>query len=654
MLSPARICGLLGLVALMLGATGMAPALSLPENLSALWTTSREPASALMHFSWWPRLSVALMAGSALAVAGVLLQQVLRNPLASPTTLGVATGANLALALATLFAPALLVAGREWVALSGGAAAMGLVFLLSWRRQLAPMVVILAGLVVNLYLGAVGTVLLLFHPEELGGLLLWGAGSLSQNNWDDALFLWPRLLGAGILAGVLVKPLAILELDDASARSLGVSLRYLRLASMALAVFLTAVVVSAVGIIGFIGLAAPAIVRLLGARRLVARLGWSALLGALLLLVTDQLLQRLPGLTATLIPTGAITAALGAPLLLWLIPRLRLASDKSHAAQGLAPRHRSPGRLLALLGIGLAVCFALALLVGQGLEGWHWGPVGTIGWDLLQWRLPRALAAAAAGLLLAVAGVLMQRVTGNPMASPEVLGISGGTAMGFIAAIYLLPGSSQLLMIAVGTLGALASLGVVIGLNRRSGFVPERVLLTGIAITALFEAVRTFVLAGGDPRGKQVIAWMSGSTYYVGLGSALGVLLTALVLVALARPFARWLDLLPLGAPTARALGVDVTRSRLALLALAAVMTAAATLVIGPLSFVGLLAPHLARMLGFHSARLHLWGAALCGAILMVLADWIGRQVLFPQEIPAGLVASLVGGAYFMWGLRRL
>lgn len=83
-------------------------------------------------------------------------------------------------------------------------------------------------------------------------------------------------------------------------------------------------------------------------------------------------------------------------------------------------------------------------------------------------------------------------------------------------------------------------------------------------------------------------------------------------------------------------------------------MTACATLVVGPLSFIGLLAPHMARLVGFSRARAHLLGAALIGALLMIVADWLGRQLLFPQEIPAGLVASLLGGAYFMWGLRRM
>ena len=195
---------------------------------------------------------------------------------------------------------------------------------------------------------------------------------------------------------------------------------------------------------------------------------------------------------------------------------------------------------------------------------------------------------------------------------------------------------------------------VLVGLNRKSGFIPERLLLSGVAISALFDAVRSVLLAGGDPRGQQVIAWLAGSTYYVDTSSAIVIGGMAAVLALMTLPLTLWLDIMPLGAPSTRALGINLSRATLVLLLLVALLTACATLVVGPLSFIGLLAPHMARLLGFSRARHHLIGAALVGMLLMVLADWVGRQIMFPYEIPAGLVASLIGGAYFMWSLRRL
>ncbi|MFM4708986.1 Fe(3+)-hydroxamate ABC transporter permease FhuB [Aeromonas caviae] len=645
------------LLVLTLGLACAELARQLPGALwwQALFSPELDDArQAVVHFSWLPRLAICLLAGAALGLAGTLMQQVLRNPLASPTTLGVASGAQLALMMVTLLAPSWLLIGREWIAMAGGSLAMGLVFALAWRRQLNPVVIVFAGLVINLYLAAISMGLLLFFQEELKGLLVWGSGSLAQNSWSGVGYLLPRLLLAAMLAAVLVRPLAVLELDDASARSLGVSLKHLRFAGLGLAVFITACVVSVVGLIGFIGLAAPAMVRLLGVRKLAQRLLWAPILGALLLAATDLLLQTLSRFWPVLIPTGAMTALLGAPLLLWLIPRLGIKQSAPKANSSLLlARHPAPTRLVGLMVLGLAAAVIASLLFGQGMGGWGWP--SWLRWQVqLEWRLPRTLAAGAAGVLLALAGTLLQRVSNNPMASPELLGVSGGTFMGVIAAALLLPALPLPMMLLGGLVGAFACLLLLVLINRRNGFQPERILLSGIAITALFEPLQSIALANGDLRVQQLLSWMSGSTYYVTQPVALALVVLALLMLAACLLASRWLDLMPMGPAVATALGIHLGRAQLTILLLVAVLTASATMVIGPLSFAGLLAPHLARLMGLVRARWHLLGAAGCGALLMVSADWIGQQILFPQEVPVGLVSTLLGGAYFMWCLRRL
>ena len=233
--------------------------------LSSLWEPNFQSIdSVLLHFSWWPRVFTTIISGAGLAVAGVLMQQVLRNPLASPTTLGVASGSSFALMLATLFAPWMLDIAPNLVALIGGVISMGLVMLLSWRRALSPTVVVVSGLVINLYFASLSTVILMMNTEKLNGLMIWGAGSLVQSGWGDFSYLAPRIALATVVAFVIAKPLSLLELSEQGAKSLGVSLAKLRFVCLGLAVLITSWVVSAVGIIGFIGLAAPAITRLIG------------------------------------------------------------------------------------------------------------------------------------------------------------------------------------------------------------------------------------------------------------------------------------------------------------------------------------------------------------------------------------------------------
>jgi iron complex transport system permease protein len=157
----------------------------------------------------------------------------------------------------------------------------------------------------------------------------------------------------------------------------------------------------------------------------------------------------------------------------------------------------------------------------------------------------------------------------------------------------------------------------------------------------------------GDPRALLLLRWMSGSTYGVSGTTAMALSIAAALLTALALLSRRWLDLLPLGPSPAAALGVPLTMSRLALFGLAGLLSAVATLGVGPLSFVGLMAPHLAREAGMTRALPQMAGAAILGATLMVLADWLGRMLLFPYQIPAGLMSALVGAPFLMLLLSR-
>lgn len=647
-LGPATLVGGLALAALGMSAATLA--LRLPPALWMDALASPDPSDVrqiLVRYSFAPRLATSLLCGGALGLAGALLQLALRNPLASPTTLGVSAGANLALAMAMLWAPGLLAVGREWTAMAGGLVAALLVLGLSWRRRLSPLTVVLAGMVVSLYCGALAAMLALFNSHYLAGLFIWGGGSLSQQDWTIAQFLTPRLALALLGAALLVRPLTLLTLEDDQAKGLGLSVPLIRLAALALAVALTGLVVGTVGVIGFIGLAAPALVTVAGARRVAARLLWSTLLGAVLLWLTDQSVQRLAGDFGEMLPTGAITALIGSPLLLWLIPRLRLTL---HPPTGLGEAVRRPGRprlILAALALLLVALVGLSLAVGYGLEGW------SVSGDLAEWRWPRAFAALAAGILLACAGGTLQRMTGNPMASPEVLGVSAGAAFGLIIAMFALNEIGRAAQLGAATLGALLALLAMLALARGSAAAPERVLLVGIALGAMFDALVTALMAGGDPRALQLLNWMTGSTYAATATDAGVALVAAFASLAALPLLARWLDIVPLGGAISAALGLPSRRSNRVLLVATAAMTAVATLVIGPLTFVGLMAPHLARFLGLHRALPQLVAAALIGAVLMVAADWFGRTAAFPWQIPAGLTATFIGCPALMWLLAR-
>lgn len=635
----------LGLCALAAGVTALAQAPVLEDP--------RPVASLLLWYGALPRLAMALLGGYALGLSGVLFQQVLRNRLASPDTVGAAGGAQLALALGLLFAPGLMAAlpgGRFVVAFAGSALAVGLVLALCWRRRLDPLPLVLSGLIVTLYAGAVAAALILVNDGYLASLFIWGGGSLVQTDWSGALRLAPLLAVCTGGAWLLVRPLTLLDLGDEAARSLGVPLMLIRLVSLTLAVTLCAGVVASVGVLGFVGLAGPVLATVCGARTLRQSLLWAPLLAMALLWLTDQSVALAAQVVPDLLPTGAATAVFGAPLILLMLRHLRqsLPSSVPSAGQGAgqeAGQHpvptRWPGRwLLLLLGLTLGLAL-LALTVGRSPGGWAlaWGDDLAALWP---WRFPRVLAAGAAGAMLAVAGTMLQRLTGNPLAGPEVLGVTSGAALGMLISLYVMPGLGTGGATAFAAVGAAAVLLVLLALTRR-GTGTDRILLAGIAVGALFDALTAILTADGDPRAVALLTWTMGSTYRVDLDAALLTAGIAAVLLALAPLCIRWLDLLPLGPEAAGSLGLDLPRVRLRLLVLTASLSAAATLMIGPLSFIGLMAPHLARLPGLLSARTQLAGAALCGTGLMLGADWVSRVAVYPFQLPAGLTATLIG-----------
>ena len=271
----------------------------------------------------------------------------------------------------------------------------------------------------------------------------------------------------------------------------------------------------------------------------------------------------------------------------------------------------------------------------------------------LPMRLPRLIAAASAGAALAMAGAILQRLTANPLASPEVLGVSGGASLGYAAVVFVAVAPTAALLGAGATIGGAVALALVAAFTASRDMPPERILLAGIAISALATAVLSAIMATGDARSWVILGWLAGSSSGVGMRGALALSLVAAGMLAACLGVRRWLALMPLGGETAIGLGLPLRRARLFLILLSGIGTGAATVLVGPLSFVGLMAPHLARRLGLARPSHHVTGAALIGAGLMLAADFGSRMAGFPYDLPLGLFASLLGAPWLIWLITR-
>jgi iron complex transport system permease protein len=314
--------------------------------------------------------------------------------------------------------------------------------------------------------------------------------------------------------------------------------------------------------------------------------------------------------------------------------------------------------LVAGIGLGtvqVAPADTVAVLAHRvlGLDvGATWSPATeTIVWDL---RLPRVLTAMVVGLGLAVAGATFQGLLRNPLADPYVLGTASGAALGAAVAVMIPVRALVLefgLLHGLAFVGALGSVFVVYRLSRIGGVAPlTSLLLTGYAVGSLLAAGLAMAMHLSGAALRQIFAYLLGSFDAASWGRLAGATPLILIAAGLILARSRTLNGLLLGEEAASNLGVDVGRDRAILLALGSLITAAAVAVSGLIGFVGLVVPHVVRLLVGPDARLVLPLAALFGAALMTFADLAARLL---GEIPVGVVTAVIGAPFFLVLLRR-
>lgn len=290
--------------------------LSLGEIISSLIHQDNSMVMTIVYKMRLPRNILAVLIGANLAISGVLLQSVMKNPLADPGITGVSSGASVAAIIILLLMPQLSGA-LPLFAFVGGAIACALVFIMAWKNGLRPERIVLAGVAINTILGGFISLLSTLFSDRIQSAILWLNGSLATKTWShvDMLFLY-SLIGLG-LSLFLIRSANVLQLGDESAKNLGFNVSRTRLVISAVAVFLAAISTAVVGIISFIGLIVPHIARLLMGSDHKYTIPFSMVLGAIVLLIADTLARTIGG--SIEIPVGVITSIVGGPFFLYLL-----------------------------------------------------------------------------------------------------------------------------------------------------------------------------------------------------------------------------------------------------------------------------------------------------------------------------------------------
>jgi ferric hydroxamate transport system permease protein len=623
-------------------------------------------ASAILGSSRLPRLVAGLVVGCALGASGAALQSAARNVLASPDTLAVNAGAYLAVVATAAFGIVVPVLSTGVIAFGGGLLAAAVVLALSGGGS-GPIRLVLAGSALALALSGLSGMLLVLFSQETTGLFAWGNGTLAQSGLAGVIGFVPVVVTVILGLILMAQRLDILGLGDDSAAILGVNPRSTRAAAVVLAVILAAVAVTIAGPIGFVGLCAPALVRLVGSRfpgllRYRVFVPMSALAGVVVVLGSDVLLRLIFGAQAGVeVPTGVVTTVVGAVFLVGLAYRVRDAGTTGDDTAFSRLRSRRAFIItVAVIVLGTVAAVIAAVLLGDAklllgdVANWATGHAGRIVTFVLDTRLPRVLAALLAGAALASAGTIVQAVSRNPLAEPGILGVVGGAGVGAVTVLTVIPLASFWLVSGAAFAGAALAALVVCGLAARHGLDQNRLVLIGIGVSAGTAAVTSLLIVLTDPyNGAKALVWLSGSTYGRTLPQIVPVAVILLASIPALFGMRRELDLIGLDADTPRVLGIRLGSTRLGLLTIAVALTATAVAAVGVVGFVGLVAPHAARALVGHRHIRVLPTAALLGAFLVCVADTIGRTLIAPAQIPVGLVTAVVGAPYFIWLLWR-
>ncbi|MDM2777372.1 Fe(3+) dicitrate ABC transporter permease subunit FecD [Citrobacter sp. Cpo142] len=313
--------------------------------------------------------------------------------------------------------------------------------------------------------------------------------------------------------------------------------------------------------------------------------------------------------------------------------------------------------IVILIALTLAGFSVLSLQMGVIAVPWRalltdWQTGREYHYVLTAYRLPRLLLALLVGAALAVAGVLVQGIVRNPLASPDILGVNHAASLASVGALFLLPSLPVIALPLLAFAGGITGLILLRLLANTSQ--PMKLALTGVALSACWASLTDYLMLSRPQDVNSALLWLTGSLWgrdwsFVKIAAPLLILFLPLSL-----RFCRDLDLLALGDARATTLGVSVPRIRLQALLLAVAMTSTGVAVCGPISFIGLVVPHMVRSITGGRHRWLLPISAMTGALLLVIADLLARIIHPPLELPAGVLTAIIGAPWFVWLLVRM
>ncbi|MBK1973786.1 iron ABC transporter permease [Campylobacter sp. TTU-622] len=591
------------------------------------------------------RIGVCFICGVLLSLASLLLRKILHNILVSDTTLGVSSASGFFLLLSSLFFPFIYENFKILIAFFGAIIILIPIFVLGYKKRFNNVSIILLGLISSLFFSALTSLFILLYPEESKAFLFYNSGYFTQNGLKDFFqIIFYSSIGF-IFLYFFSSSFKILTLGDIIAKSLGANIILSKAITLILSAYLVALVVSFVGSVAFLGLFASILIHQFKFDDIKKEFLFCSLVGGFLLSNIDLILQLLQLLGNINLPTGSMVPFLGIPLLIYVI--FKKIKDYSNDCYFLDENHFFISKyiLFSIVFILLILFFIMNLYFDfLNLKIDFSTPK-----EIFDLRIYKLIILACSGILMAIAGFILQRLSFNAMASSEFLGINSGASLGVLFALWFMP----FLVWPLALIGALAILFLLVFFYFVQKISMQKIILLGVCIMFLTDAFFKIVLLSADIRVYSFLAFTQAGILNASFNNALIILIFTIISFLIMPFFTRWLNALRLGEVCAINIGLDLFKVRIILLIFCALISVLVVLNTGPFSFISLLAPHLANLFFIQNMKMKLFLTTLIGALFMLLAEFLSKLLIFPYEIPLGIIATLLGSVYFIFMVRK-
>ena len=591
-----------------------------------------------------PRIIGCFIGGSSLALSACILQIIYRNPLLSSSTLGIVSSVKMVMILILIFAPNMLIQNQFILQYSYTLLVFFIIVRIS--KNMGQNSIIILGMFIGFIQSSITSLLTLYNERWIDSIFFWQLGDVLDGSWENIFYLSLFIIPAFLILIFMKKNLQALVLDKEELISIGINVRLLHTILVVISIYISVAVISLFGVIGFVGIIAPNLVRMFKVSNVKNMLVISSFVGAWLVMIADfitQIIDKYELVQGFMsLPAGLFTSVLGGLIIIYMFMQRNFLDITNHKIK-IRP---IPYNISYFIWFSVFVVVIISFYLGHDnispTDIYNYIFVGVESFSISE-RLNRLMLSITTGASLSLCGAILQRLLHNPLASPEVLGVSSISFFVVVVAFVLFPFSlNSYIMIFVGIFGALIGLMIISCALIYKNLSTGAIILVGISLLAIFSALTDILIVFSSSKQMQILQWVNGSFDSVSNDITNGVVIIVLISSSILLSLSRLFIILPLGRTTNTSIGVNYNFYYVLVLFFCVVIIGSVSTAIGPFSLIGLISPYFARIITTVNHKFYTINSMIIGAGLLSLSDGLNRSLHSFLPIPTGIILTLL------------